>query len=81
MDRFWDALQNSTILQASISTILVLTICYLFIAGRPIPELLASLTTLVFGFWFGSKSQQQSARINAAAAEIVKSQRMGGRNG
>lgn len=56
MEKFWDLLQESVIVQSLVSLILVLTLCFMFVTGREIPQLLTNITLLVFGFWFGSKS-------------------------
>ncbi len=57
MDKFWELFQQSVIIQGLVTLILVVTLCILFLTGRPIPELLAAIASLVLGFWFGSKSQ------------------------
>jgi len=57
MDKFWDLLRESVIVQSTVTLILVITLCVMFATGRPVPDLLAGITLLVFGFWFGSKTQ------------------------
>ena len=57
MDGFWQALRESTILQALMTIGLLGTIIYLYIMERPVPQELTSAFLLILGFYFGSKSQ------------------------
>lgn len=56
MDKFWDLFQQSVIVQSAVTLVLVVTLCYMFAIGAAIPDLLAQVTLLVIGFWFGSKA-------------------------
>jgi hypothetical protein len=58
VDKFWELLQESVIVQSSVTLVLIGTLCFMFATGKPVPDLLAQVTLLVIGFWFGSKSQQ-----------------------
>jgi hypothetical protein len=58
VDKFWELFQESVIVQSMVTLILVITLCAMFISGQAVPDLLAQITLLVIGFWFGSKSQQ-----------------------
>jgi hypothetical protein len=62
MDKFWELLRESVIVQSLVTLLLVGTLCYMFVTGTLIPELLTQITLLVIGFWFGSKSQQAMTR-------------------
>ena len=62
MDKFWDLLQQSVIVQSVVTLVLVTTLCIMFATGRPVPDLLAQITLLVIGFWFGSKVQLALSR-------------------
>jgi hypothetical protein len=80
MEKFWELFQESVIIQGIVTLVLVVTLCWMFISGRPIPELLGAITTLVLGFWFGTKSQHAivtTARAAAkeAAASVVAEKR------
>lgn len=55
MKKFWELFEQSVITQSIITVMLVITVCVMFIMGRPIPSLLESLTMIVVGFWIGSK--------------------------
>jgi len=58
VDKFWQLLQESVIVQALITLALVATTCYLVATGREVPESLSTSLMLVLGFYFGSKTQQ-----------------------
>ena len=55
MAKFYELLEQSTITQALITSVLVITVCFLWATGKPIPSDLFQLTITVVGFWFGSK--------------------------
>lgn len=57
MDKFWQLLQESVIVQSLVTLALVITLCVMFATGQPVPDLLAQITLLVVGYWFGSKTQ------------------------
>jgi hypothetical protein len=69
MIKFWELLQESVIIQGVVTLVLVVTLCTMFITGKPIPELLGAITTLVLGFWFGTKSQRAIVTATKAMAE------------
>jgi len=58
MQKFWELLQESVIVQAIITLALVATACYMVATGQDVPELLSTALMLVLGFYFGSKTQQ-----------------------
>lgn len=58
MDRFWDALKNSIIVQGALTAGIWGTIIYMIIAGREIPQVLIDGGLLVLGFFFGAKQYQ-----------------------
>jgi hypothetical protein len=53
-------LRESVIVQASVTLILTIALVYMLLLGREVPEMLISMTMLVYGFYFGSKSQRLS---------------------
>lgn len=63
VDKFWELLETSTIFQGAITLLLVLTTCYLWVAGKPVPSELWFANTVVIGFFFGSKSNQTATKI------------------
>jgi len=62
MDEFWRLLEESVILQALITVVLIGTICYLYITGREVPQPLVDMALLILGYYFGSKTQQFISR-------------------
>ena len=55
LDKFYELLKESTISQALITVGVVGVWLYLVATGQTVPEELAAILTLVFGFYFGSK--------------------------
>ena len=66
MDKFWELFERSVIVQSIITLGLLATICYMYLAGRDVPEPLWLITELAVGFWMGSKTQNEANRRNAA---------------
>jgi len=62
MQKFWELLQESVIVQAIITLALVITVCYMVASGQEVPELLSTALMLVLGFYFGSKTQRVIAK-------------------
>ena len=58
MDKFYQLLAQSVIVQGMVTLALVGSCIYLAVVGEPIPELLTNATMLALGFYFGSKSAQ-----------------------
>lgn len=62
MDKFWQLVKSSVIIQGSVTLLLVGTTCYLYITGQEVPQSLLSINGLVLGFFFGAKVEQTVAR-------------------
>lgn len=58
MDKFWDLLQTSTLVQGLVTITFVWACVYMACTGRPIPAEMWTATMVALGFYFGSKSQQ-----------------------
>ena len=58
MSTFWRLFKESYIIQGTVTLIVVSTIVYLYIVGRPVPTELVNIAMLILGFYFGGKSQQ-----------------------
>lgn len=71
MQKFWQLFEQSIITQALITIVLVITVCYMWIAGRVIPSDLMQLTIWVIGFWMGSKVGYTSG-VRKTAAMLSK---------
>ena len=69
-ERFWDAMNKSIVVSSVLALCVLLTICYLAIAQLPIPEVLILGFGTILGFFFGSRSGQQTERIQASNAII-----------
>ena len=57
MATFWRLLEESVIVQSSVTLIAMLVISYMVIAGRPCPQEFWTVFGIIIGFWFGSKVQ------------------------
>jgi len=62
MQRFWDLLTESVIVQGFITCMFVGVTCYLWATGQPVPQELWTANTVVLGFFFGAKTQQIASR-------------------
>ena len=56
MAKFWDALLESTILQGVLALLFSVTICYMYLIGRDVPESLTLILGAIIGFYFRSKA-------------------------
>ena len=56
-------LRESVLTQGLITFALVITTCYLWGTGQPVPNELWTANTIVIGFFFGSKAQQKANSI------------------
>jgi positive regulator of sigma E activity len=59
MDRFWDLLERSVIVQALLTLLFALLICALLLLQRPVPQEVWIAFGAILGFWFGTKSQNE----------------------
>lgn len=62
MEKFWDLLKESVIVQGVLTLALAGAVIYLCVIGQSVPDLLANAFLLVIGFYFGSKVQQAISR-------------------
>lgn len=58
MDKFLQLLEESVIVQACITLLVVATWCVMVATGQTPPDALTQVVLLVLGFYFGSKAQQ-----------------------
>lgn len=72
MDKFWELMKQSVITQAIITLVIVCVDCYMIIVGRTIPAELWAITSLVIGFYFGSKVGSVQGQNQAAATQKEK---------
>jgi len=66
MDKFWELLEDSVIIQAVLTLGVWTSIIVMVIMGRAIPEILSAGGYTILGFWFGSKAAALVTRTAAA---------------
>jgi len=59
VDKFWEVLKSSVIIQAAMALTLLGVISYMYIVGMDVPEMLTGFFGIILGYYFGTKSQQQ----------------------
>lgn len=73
MNKFWELMKESTIMQAILSLIIVGAYVYLLIVGRSIPTGFDLLVGTVVGFFFGGKLGVAQGKLAASTeAKNVK---------
>jgi hypothetical protein len=68
MSNFWDLLKSSAVTQGVVTIMVLGADIALMLQGRPIPDFFTAVTSLVVGFYFGSKVgiiQANAANTNA----------------
>ena len=55
MDKFWQLLEESVIVQGVMTLMVWGAIIYLVVVGKPVPDILSAGGMGIMGFWFGSK--------------------------
>lgn len=58
-----DLLRQSVLVQGTIALMLVATVCYQIATGQDVPDLLVAMVSVVLGFYFGQKAQQQANKL------------------
>lgn len=62
VNKLWELLGTSVLIQAAITLALLITICYMYIVGTEVPDPLWNAFMVILGFYFGSKVQNQIQR-------------------
>lgn len=62
-DKLIELWKDSTIIQGTIALATVGVVLYLSIAGKPVPDFLYGLIGTIVGYYFGSKSNQQTRNL------------------
>lgn len=65
MNRFWDLLQQSTIVSGLLALTVWGAIVYLAVTGQPVPDILYFGGASIIGFFFGNKSGAEGERMRA----------------
>jgi hypothetical protein len=60
VDKFWELLNRSVIVQSLITLLFSGTIVYLIVSQMPVPEELWLAFGSILGFYFGTKVQQNA---------------------
>jgi len=55
--QFWDLLERSIIVQSLLTLLFGGAVVVLALLGRPIPDILVQMTTVIVSFWMGTKVQ------------------------
>lgn len=63
MEKFWELLERSVIVQSLLALACLGAIVYLSVTGQDVPEVLVNGFLLILGFYFGSKVQTEASRI------------------
>lgn len=61
MNRFVDLLEKSVIVSSYVAAVTVTATVYLAATGKPVPELLSSVTLIIIGYFFGAGTAKASA--------------------
>lgn len=61
MKEFYRLLTESVIVQALLTLVLTCTVCYLYLTGREVPDVLLSAFFVVLGYYFRHKSEREKA--------------------
>lgn len=69
MDKFWEALRESTIGQFCLTVGVWAAIIALVLTNREVPELLGLAGTSILGYWFGVKNQYQLSQVRKNLTE------------
>lgn len=67
---FWRLLEESIIVQSSVTLIAVCVTAYMVLCGKDVPKEWWTIIGIIIGFWFGSKVQiaEKVARRDTAEA-------------
>lgn len=76
MQKFWQLLEESVIVQASITLILIGVVGYLAATGQEIPDLMGHLASLILGYYFGVKGNLTATK--AAQQAVARMKKEGG---
>jgi len=55
-------LEESVLVQGSITLVVVATLCYMYLTSQPVPQELVTIVMLVLGYYFGNKVSYQTRK-------------------
>lgn len=59
-DKLIDLFKTSALIQGVMALAGFGVICYLAVVGRPVPEILAAIVGTIVGYYFGTKTRQNT---------------------
>ena len=57
MDKFWELLKESVIIQAVMACTLLGVISFMYVTCMEVPDVLVAAFSVILGYYFGSKAQ------------------------
>lgn len=76
MQRFWDLLAQSVIVQGILTVGVTFFVCVLAVKQLPVEKEFWTLLGLAWGFYFGSKAQQQVTYMARTGLEREQKERV-----
>jgi len=67
MDTFWRLLEESVIVQSTVTLIAIVVTAYMICTGQETPKEWWTVLGIIVGFWFGTK---QAAMVNKVARTV-----------
>lgn len=64
MNKFWDLLERSVIVQGVLTLMVTCVVCYLAVTGQEASQELWTLLGIAWGFYFGTKYQQSISKLH-----------------
>lgn len=72
MTKFWELLEQSVIIQGVLSVLFSCTVAYLYVTGKPVPQELVALVSIILGYFFGAKNTQAVSHMARTMAADVR---------
>lgn len=72
MQKFWQLLEQSVIVQAIVTLALVSAVVFLTVTGQAVPDALLNLALIALGYYFGSKAQLTGTQAAKAVIQQLQ---------
>ena len=72
MEKFWELLEESVLVQSIIALGCIIVILILYASQQAVPPTLVDIVMLILGFYFGSKSTQQTQTIAKSQRQMYQ---------
>ena len=66
MSKFWELLEQSVLIQGTLALAFSGAIIAMYVTGKPVPQELVALVSLILGYFFGAKNAQSLERVARA---------------